>query len=116
MALELGGPVLGLLREPRFEQASVKLHPGDLLVMFSDGVVEAANAAGEEYGEDRLRAVVEQWNGTSAQLLHEHILRSVRDFTGGAAPHDDLTLVVAQFEPCMSNVRNEFAIEEMAAL
>ena len=52
--LETGGLICGLFRRRRYEEETVQLEPGDLLVIFSDGISEALNAAGEEFGDDRI--------------------------------------------------------------
>ena len=58
MRLDAGGPVLGLLPAARYEQARCDVRPGDVLVLYSDGLTEAINPAGEEYGESRLRELL----------------------------------------------------------
>jgi len=95
--LEAGGPVLGILPEAGYEQTMVKLCPGDLLVMYSDGLVEATNSAGEEYGESRLRALITTMLEKSPDETRRAILNSLATFSGTSELQDDLTLVVAQF-------------------
>jgi sigma-B regulation protein RsbU (phosphoserine phosphatase) len=95
-----GGPVLGLLSQARFEQGVERLEQGDVLVLYSDGVVEAANSSGEEFGEHRLIAAVE--SGLSAELvdprdIRDQILRSVREFTGSDVLVDDQTLLAIRY-------------------
>ena len=115
-ALDEGGPVLGLLPTARYEQTSVNICAGDLLVMFSDGVVEAMNEAGEEFGDERLRFLVETAPaGVTADQLHNDILAAVRAFAGDTQPHDDLTLVVVRLEPALAGVRQERHMETRAA-
>ncbi len=100
--LQTGGPVLGLLRGAQFEQGSVRLDSGDCLILYSDGIVEAMNARGEEFGEDRLAAVVRENAGTRADEIRDAILNAVDTFMGEAAAHDDRTLVVAAYQGCTS--------------
>ena len=100
--LQTGGPVLGLLRGAQFEQGSVRLESGDCLILYSDGIVEAMNAGGEEFGEDRLAAVVQENAGTRADEIRDVILNAVDTFMGEAAAHDDRTLVVAAYQGCTS--------------
>jgi hypothetical protein len=89
-----GGPVLGLLPTARFEQGAVPFEPGDVLVLYSDGLVEAANGPGEEFGADRLAAVVGRCLDKTADQIRDHILESVGAFTGQAPLSDDRTLLV----------------------
>jgi sigma-B regulation protein RsbU (phosphoserine phosphatase) len=95
--LEAGGPVVGLLEFAPFEQETVALDPGDTVVVFSDGVSEALNAAGDEFGDARLLAVCEPAVGAGSQLLVEKIITSVRAFTIGAAQSDDITVMVIRY-------------------
>jgi sigma-B regulation protein RsbU (phosphoserine phosphatase) len=70
--------------------------PGDVLVLFSDGVVEATNDAGEFFGEDRLVAVVRQSAETPPRAMVDTILSAVRTFTGGRPAEDDQTLLIVR--------------------
>jgi sigma-B regulation protein RsbU (phosphoserine phosphatase) len=94
--LDSTGPVLGLLAQSRFEQRSIDFKHGDLLVLYSDGIVEAAKADGEEFGEDRLEAALARCTGLSAEEARQQILKDYRAFLGGATPEDDLTLLVLE--------------------
>ena len=98
--LDAGGPVLGLLPAARYEQARCDVRPGDVLVLYSDGLTEAINPAGEEYGERRLRellATAATAAAGSSDDVRDAILASASSFLGAAPPRDDLTLVVAKF-------------------
>jgi len=102
--LHVGGPVLGALPDARYEQAKLQVSPGDLLVMYSDGLVEAINSRGEEYGEGRLRELLSTVIEKSADDIRRAILASLAAFSGTAELRDDLTIVVAQFistEDCL---------------
>ncbi len=94
--LDSSGPVLGLLPQSRFEQVTVDCQAGDLVVLYSDGIVEAANEKGEEYGEERLCAALRRCQGESADATRAEILRDYREFLSGAQPEDDLTLLVME--------------------
>jgi phosphoserine phosphatase RsbU/P len=94
--LDSTGPVLGLLPQSRFEQRNIDFKHGDLLVLYSDGIVEAANGSGEEFGEDRLAAALGRCTGSSAEEARQEILKDYRAFLGGVAPEDDLTLLVLE--------------------
>jgi len=94
--LDSTGPVLGLLPQSRFEQVTVNFEQGDLLVLYSDGIIEAANASGEEFGEDRLCTALDRCKGASAEETRVEILSDYRAFLGASAPEDDLTLLVLE--------------------
>ncbi len=94
--LEEGRPVLGLLQAPIYRQGSIALSPGDQVILYSDGVVEAMNTSEEEFGEDRLRTVIRENLAKSPAEIRDEILKRVRSFLGEEQPQDDLTLVVAR--------------------
>jgi sigma-B regulation protein RsbU (phosphoserine phosphatase) len=97
LRLERGGPVLGLLPEGQYEQGEQSILANDLLVAFSDGIVEAPNAANEEFGEARLiRVVLDAWN-SSPENIRDTVLSAVRTFVKDTPVADDQTLVVARF-------------------
>jgi serine phosphatase RsbU (regulator of sigma subunit) len=96
--LDDGGPVLGVLPGATYRQSRVPILPGDLLVVFSDGILEAANALDEEFGEDRILATVEEnWTGSPTQI-RDAVLAKVRVFLGKELPHDDQTLMVVRLQ------------------
>jgi sigma-B regulation protein RsbU (phosphoserine phosphatase) len=92
-----GGPVLGILPEARYEQARCEVCPGDVLVLYSDGLTEATDPAGEEYGESRLRELLATTDARSPDAIRDAILASASVFLAGAPLRDDLTLLVATF-------------------
>ncbi|MFZ0884588.1 MAG: SpoIIE family protein phosphatase [Candidatus Acidiferrales bacterium] len=92
--LDTGGPVVGLIPDCAYEQAGVILHPGDRLVIYTDGVSEAMNRALEEWGEDRLIAAVRSAENCSAAETILRIMQAADAFADGAPQHDDMTLVV----------------------
>ncbi|PYR94545.1 MAG: response regulator receiver protein [Acidobacteria bacterium] len=91
--LEAGGPVLGVLQHAEYEQAHVALSPGDRLVLFTDGLTEARNAADDEFGEQRLLDAAIEHRACSAPALQARLADAVASFTAGQM-HDDATLVV----------------------
>ena len=95
--LDVGGMVLGLFDGVDYREATVELAAGDFLVVFSDGVSEAMSAAGEEYGDDRLIASLTGMGPADAQSRLDKILADVERFTAGAAQHDDVTALVAEY-------------------
>ena len=95
--LDIGGPVIGLLPNVRFSQASTQISQGDLLVMCSDGLIEATNKDGEEYGEYRLRVNLAEAYGCTPAECKTAVMTSVAKFLGTSKLHDDLTIVITQF-------------------
>jgi serine phosphatase RsbU (regulator of sigma subunit) len=94
--LHAGGPVLGLLGGLTFTATRSRLHPGDMLVMYSDGVSEACNAQDEEFTEDRVGEVARGCLGRSSEDTLMEISKQLRDFLGECAPTDDVTMVVVR--------------------
>ena len=97
--LGTGGTVVGLFGRVSFDQATVQLAPGDLLLAYTDGITEPENTFGEEFGEDRLVAVVRHALNSPPEALADEIYRSVNDWTGTAELQDDMTLMLAQAIP-----------------
>ena len=71
----------------------LRLHEGDLLLLYTDGITEARNAGGEEYGEDRLADAMRRWGRESAEEFLSRLDAELVEFAGGAGLQDDLTLV-----------------------
>jgi serine phosphatase RsbU (regulator of sigma subunit) len=95
--LEAGGPVVGLIEMAPFTQETVQLDAGDVVVVFSDGVSEAFNLAGEDFGEARLLDVSQKSADLPSHAFVERIIASVREFTKGAAQSDDITVMVIRY-------------------
>jgi sigma-B regulation protein RsbU (phosphoserine phosphatase) len=95
--LEMGGPVVGLLPDARYQQGEEFVAPGDLLIAFSDGIVEATNASGEDFGEQRLISAVRQLRDASPMDIRNAIHSRLNEFTGESRVDDDRTLVVVRF-------------------
>ena len=96
--LDSGGPVLGLLPGARYRQAEVPIQAGDLLIVFSDGILEAANSRDEEFGEEGVLASVERHRDMPPTELCAAILDDVRAFLGKELPQDDQTLLVVRLD------------------
>ncbi len=96
--LSTGGPPFGLplfTEEPvPYPSGRVKLQPGDLLFIFTDGVVEAVNDAGEEYGEARLVPCIRNAPSESSEQTLRRAMADVNAFVGFARQHDDITCLV----------------------
>ena len=96
--LDKGGLILGLFEHATFEEGTVTLEAGDLLVAFSDGVTEALSTEGEEYGEQRLLDCVQACRDKSVTEVLDSIFASVRVFTAGAVQSDDVTALVLRYD------------------
>jgi sigma-B regulation protein RsbU (phosphoserine phosphatase) len=94
--LEAGGIPLGIQSECAYECGSTILRHGDMLVIFTDGVVEAVNERGEEYEESRLIPLVERCSAKSAQGLVDDLTFELKVFAGQASQHDDITCMAVR--------------------
>jgi phosphoserine phosphatase RsbU/P len=95
--LETGGVVLGLFDTASYEEETLALEPGDLIVLFSDGVTEAMNAEGEEFTDDRLIACANAHRGEAPQQVLDALLADVHAFCSGEAQTDDITAVLVRY-------------------
>jgi len=95
-AIRVEGVPLGLIPETEYDETSIDVEPGDVLLFASDGILESENASQEEFGPDRLTALLSAISpGDSAREIAEQILAATDGHSGaGTAPHDDRTLVV----------------------
>jgi sigma-B regulation protein RsbU (phosphoserine phosphatase) len=98
-ALETTGMPVGILDIGEFEVRTLRLAPGDKLVIFSDGLTEAQNAAGQYFEMQRIRLLLRSCADMSCEMLHRTMLNAVTNFTGGEPQQDDVTLVVAEYLP-----------------
>jgi serine phosphatase RsbU (regulator of sigma subunit) len=92
--LEAGGMVVGLMDGVPFVEGTAQLHPGDVLLVFSDGVTETWSPENEEFGDAGLIATVRRGPGLSAEFLQNLILQELDRFSAGAKATDDRTLIV----------------------
>jgi sigma-B regulation protein RsbU (phosphoserine phosphatase) len=97
LRLELGGPVVGLLREAEFQQANLPILPGDILLAFTDGISESMRADEEEWGEERMIDFLIAHAKLPAQALLDAVLDEATCFAAGAPQYDDMTLLVFKF-------------------
>jgi serine phosphatase RsbU (regulator of sigma subunit) len=95
--LDAGGPVVGLIENAPFDQGVQQLEPGDVVVIYSDGVSEAFNMAGEEFGDARVQDVTQAAPDVAAPALVDRITGAVRAFTTGAVQSDDITVMVIRY-------------------
>jgi phosphoserine phosphatase RsbU/P len=97
LRLEAGGPVIGLLRDIPYFEASLVLEPGDLLLAYTDGISEAMTVEDEEWGEERMISAFNGVRESSAEEILSAIFRAADEFTSGAPQYDDMTLVIMKF-------------------
>ncbi|MFH1009941.1 MAG: GAF domain-containing SpoIIE family protein phosphatase [bacterium] len=95
--LEVGGLLLGSFLEAQYAEARVELRSGDVLIFYTDGVTEARNDEGEEFGVRRLLDLVRSYRDLSAMDMVRRISREVQRFESENFPQDDLTLSVVKF-------------------
>ncbi|MGH9535742.1 MAG: PP2C family protein-serine/threonine phosphatase, partial [Terriglobales bacterium] len=92
--VKVAGLPLGMLPDQRYEEVELALAPGDVLALVSDGVTESFNAAGEEYGRQRLEAVLRATRAAAAAEILAAVFADLDRFAAGAAQGDDRTVVV----------------------
>ena len=95
LALPTTGPVLGIFAGVGHDIATSMLEPGETLLLYTDGVPEATDVSGEQYSEQRLRALLESPSGSAHELL-KTIRNSVNEFAQDAAQHDDITMLASK--------------------
>lgn len=88
--------VLGAFTFATYQSVPVQLHPGDVLVVYSDGITEAENPHDEMFGEERFKTIICEYASAGCAQLEDQILESIREFTEGMAQTDDMTCVIIQ--------------------
>jgi phosphoserine phosphatase RsbU/P len=94
--LDIGGLPLGIQSEAKYESASVALSPGDWLIIFTDGLVEAENANLDEYGEDRLLSAIAAGAAGNPQEMLNRLMAELDLFVGNTPQHDDVTCLLVK--------------------
>jgi hypothetical protein len=100
--LDEGGPVLGPLAEATYERGFIRLNPGDMVVLYTDGMIEATPAAsdgGEEFGIERLVEIARRLAGRSSKEIGEAMMKAVEIYRGEGEAQDDRTVVVVTYPP-----------------
>ena len=92
--LEVGGIPVGILAEAPYQSGTARLDPGDWLVIFTDGVVEAVNEKNEEYGEAQLLRLVDRESGSAPAELLRSLLAELDRYVGNTPQHDDITCLL----------------------
>ncbi len=94
--LEPTGPAIGLVPDAEFTEKTIQLASGDILLLYTDGLIEARNENGDEFGEDRLAAYISEESDNSAERLMEGLFARLKLFAGGF--RDDLTVMILKIE------------------
>jgi len=95
--IETGGMPVGMFEMAPYSCDTITMKPGDTMVLYSDGVTEAHNVAGEEFSEARLVQVMERYTRGSADIVLEQIINAVKEFAHGAEQYDDVTALVVKY-------------------
>jgi len=106
--LDRGGLVVGIMPDSEYEEGLATLCAGDDLVLYTDGVTEAANTEDEMFGEERLEELLIEHRHASAREIEEQVYTSIKDFAAGASQTDDLTMVIVKMA---SDAADEETIE-----
>jgi sigma-B regulation protein RsbU (phosphoserine phosphatase) len=94
--LGAGGLILGAFQLATYQSSPFFMQPGDLLVVYSDGITEAMNPSGEMFGETRLIRVIRDHATQGCTILKEAILKAIQEFTQGRHQTDDMTFLIVQ--------------------
>jgi phosphoserine phosphatase RsbU/P len=96
--LDQAGPVIGLMPDVHYEQASVALYPGDVILAYTDGVSEAMNLTDQEWGEQHLLDTAKSYLSLPAEQVIDRIMSAADTFAADAPQYDDMTLVVIKVQ------------------
>jgi sigma-B regulation protein RsbU (phosphoserine phosphatase) len=96
--LEAGGTVVGLFEQTLYEARTVRLKPGTVMALFTDGVTEAVNEQDEEYGEQRLIESLARLRDRPPELIYRQLSDDLRSWQGPLKQHDDITLIIGRVD------------------
>ena len=91
---DIGGAVIGLLPQAQYQQGCFQLQPGDVIVLYTDGVSESMNAEDEEWQEESLIACAKTCHGLTSREILDRLMSAAVEFAAGAPQHDDMTLML----------------------
>jgi len=94
-----GGMALGVLPEAHYDERPIHVRPGDIIVLYTDGVSEAMSPTKEEFGAERIERCIGRLADRSAGEILEGVVGEVLEWTGRDGPGDDLTLIVVKAKP-----------------
>ncbi len=92
--LKRNGIAIGIDENATWTQSSVKINPGDLLILYTDGIPEAQDTKGAFFGEEKLIEIIQQNNSRPAYEIQNSILEEIEKFVGDSAQFDDITLMI----------------------
>jgi sigma-B regulation protein RsbU (phosphoserine phosphatase) len=92
------GPAIGLVEEADFGDETIALFPGDLLVMYTDGITEAINPANEEFGRERLATLIQVYRHLPVNDIIQKVRQALREFTAGIPLADDTTILICRID------------------
>jgi sigma-B regulation protein RsbU (phosphoserine phosphatase) len=95
--IESGGMPVGMFEMAPYTGDQIRLKPGDIMMLYSDGVTEAHNLAAEEFGEARLLEVMQRYSRGTADVILEQTINAVKEFAHGAEQYDDVTALVVKY-------------------
>jgi len=97
ISLKVKGVPLGISPDSKYMEDKISYTDGDILILYTDGVTEAINTSGDEFGLENLKTVVSNSKDLKAQEILDNILESVNNFTRGTPQFDDITLLIMKF-------------------
>jgi sigma-B regulation protein RsbU (phosphoserine phosphatase) len=92
--LPAGGTIIGMFAQSQYEEAVIDLAPGDILIVFTDGVPEALNPKDEEFGEDRLKEMLRKYSHLPVNDMASQIMQELKAWISDAAQYDDMTFIL----------------------
>jgi sigma-B regulation protein RsbU (phosphoserine phosphatase) len=92
--LEKTGTLVGLFDDVAWEEKTISINPGEVLILYTDGISEAQNNSGQFFGNDRLEEILRESFSSSAETYRDEIFDKVQGFIGSAPRLDDITLIV----------------------
>jgi sigma-B regulation protein RsbU (phosphoserine phosphatase) len=92
--IQIGGLPLGISENTEYEELNLDIKAGSIMVLFSDGITESRDGSGGFYGKERIKQVVQKQADKSSREIRNAIVKSVEQFSGRTAKHDDATIVV----------------------
>jgi phosphoserine phosphatase RsbU/P len=97
--LDRGGTCLGFFEDSTYEEGSFIVNPGDVLILYTDGVTEAMNKRGDLFGEARLYSTISNQIADDARSIESGLLENIRLFSAGTTQGDDITTVIMKLRP-----------------